>query len=63
MKIEESSDTVLVVRLPNGNNLVLMYSPSADELTIAFGGEGHRNIKEVQHRQDGYSSCTFTPQK
>lgn len=63
MEITYNSDSRINIKLPNGKSIIIMYTVGQDELSLAFTGEGHRTIKEVQNRNDGHSSCTFTEQK
>ncbi len=63
MKIEHSSDSTIHVKLPNGKGFIIMYDASSDELSLGCTGKGHRNIKRVQHRADGYSGLTLTKQE
>ena len=59
MTIEHNSDSSLHFELSNGNKVIVLHNEKTDELSISFRS-GHRNIKELQNRIDGYSGVTFT---
>jgi len=63
MKIDHSSDSTIHVTLPNGKGFIIMYDENSDELSLGCTGKGHRNIKQVQNRSDGYSGLTLTKQE
>ena len=63
MKIEHVSKSTIQVKLPNGKGFIIMYNEKSDELSLGCIGEGHRNIKQVQNRSDGYSGLTLTKQE
>jgi hypothetical protein len=59
MKVEFESESQVVIKLPNGKGITVLYYKGSDEVSISFH-KGKRHIKEHQNRGDGYSGTTFT---